>query len=174
MYKLDWQVITKDWPYEPGSSRLHFVRAVNRSILSIQHDITDTVLMCCSMSVCMLQVIQSHPVSETCDTWSYGVVLWELLTHEVPFNGIEGFQVAWLVVERGEVCSFNWCIDLSFVGPSEMMFGLTKGKKSYRSTSMDIVLEIILYSVYKLIDCFRLGRGLYTPVWLQGHIPEST
>ena len=30
-------------------------------------------------------------------------VLWELLTHEVPFKGIEGFQVAWLVVENGEV-----------------------------------------------------------------------
>ncbi|XP_071158428.1 mitogen-activated protein kinase kinase kinase 20-like [Mytilus edulis] len=48
------------------------------------------------------EVIQSHPVSQSCDTWSYGVVLWELLTHEVPFKGIEGFQVAWLVVERGE------------------------------------------------------------------------
>ena len=41
-------------------------------------------------------------MSESCDTWSYGVVLWELLTKEVPFNGIEGFQVAWLVVEKGE------------------------------------------------------------------------
>ncbi|CAL1548580.1 unnamed protein product, partial [Lymnaea stagnalis] len=48
------------------------------------------------------EVIQSFPVSEACDTWSYGVVLWELLTKEVPFNGIEGFQVAWLVVEKGE------------------------------------------------------------------------
>ncbi|XP_062588420.1 mitogen-activated protein kinase kinase kinase 20-like [Saccostrea cucullata] len=48
------------------------------------------------------EVIQSLPVSESCDTWSYGVVLWELLTHEVPYRGIEGFQVAWLVVEKGE------------------------------------------------------------------------
>ncbi|XP_025094561.1 LOW QUALITY PROTEIN: mitogen-activated protein kinase kinase kinase 20-like [Pomacea canaliculata] len=48
------------------------------------------------------EVIQSMPVSESCDTWSYGVVLWELLTKEVPFNGIEGIQVAWLVVEKGE------------------------------------------------------------------------
>ncbi|CAG5130649.1 unnamed protein product, partial [Candidula unifasciata] len=48
------------------------------------------------------EVIQSFPVSESCDTWSYGVVLWELLTKEIPFNGIEGFQVAWLVVEKGE------------------------------------------------------------------------
>ncbi|KAM6920839.1 uncharacterized protein PEZ65_012715 [Lycodopsis pacificus] len=48
------------------------------------------------------EVIQSLPVSETCDTYSYGVVLWELLTREVPFKGFEGLQVAWLVVEKQE------------------------------------------------------------------------
>uniref|UniRef100_A0A8C1KEE7 Sterile alpha motif and leucine zipper containing kinase AZK n=1 Tax=Cyprinus carpio TaxID=7962 RepID=A0A8C1KEE7_CYPCA len=42
------------------------------------------------------------PVSETCDTYSYGVVLWEMLTREVPFKGFEGLQVAWLVVEKHE------------------------------------------------------------------------
>ncbi|KAJ0070351.1 hypothetical protein NL108_007724, partial [Boleophthalmus pectinirostris] len=48
------------------------------------------------------EVIQSLPVSETCDTFSYGVVLWEMLTREIPFNGLEGLQVAWLVVEKNE------------------------------------------------------------------------
>ncbi|XP_016150243.1 mitogen-activated protein kinase kinase kinase MLT-like [Sinocyclocheilus grahami] len=48
------------------------------------------------------EVIQSLPVSETCDTYSYGVVLWEMLTREVPFKGLEGLQVAWLVVEKSE------------------------------------------------------------------------
>uniref|UniRef100_A0A8K9XQ97 Protein kinase domain-containing protein n=1 Tax=Oncorhynchus mykiss TaxID=8022 RepID=A0A8K9XQ97_ONCMY len=48
------------------------------------------------------EVIQSLPVSETCDTFSYGVVLWEMLTREVPFKGFEGLQVAWLVVEKQE------------------------------------------------------------------------
>ncbi|KAM3865971.1 protein kinase Npk [Diretmus argenteus] len=48
------------------------------------------------------EVIQSLPVSETCDAYSYGVVLWEMLTREVPFKGFEGLQVAWLVVEKQE------------------------------------------------------------------------
>ncbi|XP_060683285.1 mitogen-activated protein kinase kinase kinase 20-like isoform X1 [Hemiscyllium ocellatum] len=48
------------------------------------------------------EVIQSLPVAETCDTFSYGVVLWEMLTREIPFNGLEGLQVAWLVVEKNE------------------------------------------------------------------------
>ncbi|XP_051943541.1 protein kinase Npk [Hippocampus zosterae] len=48
------------------------------------------------------EVIQSLPVSETCDTYSYGVVLWEMLTREIPFKGFEGLQVAWLVVEKQE------------------------------------------------------------------------
>uniref|UniRef100_A0A8C7LD24 Mitogen-activated protein kinase kinase kinase 20 n=1 Tax=Oncorhynchus kisutch TaxID=8019 RepID=A0A8C7LD24_ONCKI len=48
------------------------------------------------------EIIQSLPVSETCDTYSYGVVLWEMLTREIPFKGLEGLQVAWLVVEKSE------------------------------------------------------------------------
>ncbi|XP_041119418.1 mitogen-activated protein kinase kinase kinase 20-like [Polyodon spathula] len=48
------------------------------------------------------EVIQSLPVSEMCDTYSYGVVLWEMLTREIPFKGLEGLQVAWLVVEKNE------------------------------------------------------------------------
>ncbi|XP_038059770.1 mitogen-activated protein kinase kinase kinase 20-like [Patiria miniata] len=48
------------------------------------------------------EVILGEAVSEKCDTFSYGVVLWELLTREVPFKGVEGFQVAWAVVEKNE------------------------------------------------------------------------
>ncbi|XP_060113057.1 mitogen-activated protein kinase kinase kinase 20 isoform X1 [Heteronotia binoei] len=60
------------------------------------------------------EVIQSLPVSETCDTYSYGVVLWEMLTREVPFKGLEGLQVAWLVVEKNERLTIPSCCPGSF------------------------------------------------------------
>ncbi|XP_077973920.1 uncharacterized protein LOC120347945 [Styela clava] len=48
------------------------------------------------------ELIQGLPTSETCDVYSFAVVLWELLTKEVPFKGLQGFQVAWNVVEKKE------------------------------------------------------------------------
>ncbi|KAM4561183.1 mitogen-activated protein kinase kinase kinase 20 [Fundulus diaphanus] len=60
------------------------------------------------------EVIQSLPVSETCDTFSYGVVLWEMLTREIPFKGLEGLQVAWLVVEKNERLTIPSCCPPSF------------------------------------------------------------
>jgi sterile alpha motif and leucine zipper containing kinase AZK len=52
------------------------------------------------------EIIQSKPANQSCDTWSYGVVLWELITGKVPFKGIDGFQIAFLVVEKNHVTSF--------------------------------------------------------------------
>uniref|UniRef100_A0A674K4B2 Mitogen-activated protein kinase kinase kinase n=1 Tax=Terrapene triunguis TaxID=2587831 RepID=A0A674K4B2_9SAUR len=41
------------------------------------------------------EVIKSSVFSKGSDIWSYGVLLWELLTGEVPYRGIDGLAVAY-------------------------------------------------------------------------------
>ena len=33
----------------------------------------------------------------------FSQVLWELLTHEIPFEGLNSYRIMWLVVEDGQV-----------------------------------------------------------------------
>ena len=41
------------------------------------------------------EVIRSNMYSKGADVWSFGVLVWEMLTAEVPYNGVEGMAVAY-------------------------------------------------------------------------------
>lgn len=41
------------------------------------------------------EVIRHEPCSEKVDVWSYGVVLWELLTQEIPYKNMETHAIMW-------------------------------------------------------------------------------
>ena len=47
------------------------------------------------------EVLDSSPYNEKADVYSYGVVLWELLTQDEPFRGIAPMQIMRLI-DRGE------------------------------------------------------------------------
>ena len=34
------------------------------------------------------QVLENKPISKQCDVYSYGIVVWELLTHKIPFEDV--------------------------------------------------------------------------------------
>eukprot|EP00118_Oscarella_pearsei_P024877 m.307006 g.307006 ORF g.307006 m.307006 type:complete len:615 (+) comp41806_c0_seq1:3138-4982(+) len=41
------------------------------------------------------EVIRNELCSEKVDVWSYGVVLWELLTQEIPYKGVDSSAIIW-------------------------------------------------------------------------------
>lgn len=41
------------------------------------------------------EIIRNEPCSEKVDIWSYGVVLWELLTCEVPYKNVDSSAIIW-------------------------------------------------------------------------------
>lgn len=41
------------------------------------------------------EVIKNEPCSEKVDIWSYGIVLWELLTCEIPYRDVDSSAIIW-------------------------------------------------------------------------------
>lgn len=41
------------------------------------------------------EVIKNEPCSEKVDIWSFGVVLWELITCDVPYKGVDSSAIIW-------------------------------------------------------------------------------
>ena len=52
------------------------------------------------------KVLQSQPISKQCDVYSYGIVVWELLTHKIPFEDVSNYEITKKVVEEKEVSNF--------------------------------------------------------------------
>ncbi|VDM43720.1 unnamed protein product [Toxocara canis] len=55
-----------------------------------------TVMSFCGTPAWMApEIIKKEPSSEKVDIWSFGVVLWELLTQEVPYKDVDSMAIIW-------------------------------------------------------------------------------
>ncbi|KAM3720743.1 Mitogen-activated protein [Dirofilaria immitis] len=55
-----------------------------------------TVMSFCGTAAWMApEIIKKEPCSEKVDIWSFGVVLWELLTQEIPYKDVDSMAIIW-------------------------------------------------------------------------------
>ncbi|KAL3310845.1 hypothetical protein Ciccas_010581 [Cichlidogyrus casuarinus] len=60
------------------------------------------------------EIIRSEPCSSKVDVWSFGVILWELLTGKIPYEGVDSTAIIW------GVGSEKLCLPLPMTCPTEM------------------------------------------------------
>ena len=58
---------------------------------------------------CLVQkVLENKPISKQCDVYSYGIVVWELLTHKIPFEDVTALlQICQRVAVNKEVSNHS-------------------------------------------------------------------
>lgn len=101
------------------------------------------------------EVIRSEPYSFPVDVWSYGVVLWEILTGDEPYKNLDSSAVVWAVGNN----SFRLPIPFTFPeGFSRILDGCWKANSSERLTFQQICM--ILKGAINEVDKISKERWL--------------
>ncbi|PSN40611.1 Mitogen-activated protein kinase kinase kinase 21 [Blattella germanica] len=93
------------------------------------------------------EVIKTSTFSKASDVWSYGVLLWELLTGETPYKGIDALAVAYgvavnkLTLPIPSTCPQPW---------RELMEACWHSDPHFRPSFEDILqaLDVIVHSAF--------------------------
>lgn len=77
----------------PAQCHGKFVTNTKKSLTFLCNDVNHVYLL--STNRMAPEVIRNEPCSEKVDIWSYGVVLWEMLTCEIPYKDVDSSAIIW-------------------------------------------------------------------------------
>ena len=106
-------------------------------------------------------MLQSQPISKQCDVYSYGIVLWELLTHRIPFEDVSNYEITKKVVEEKEVSNFTF-LDFPRPFPTFICWVVLFAKPQYENK---IKVER-LGTLSLLVDPVRIGKICHCRKWV--------
>lgn len=95
------------------------------------------------------EVIRSEPYSYPIDVWSYGVVLWEILTSDEPYKNLDSSAVVWAVGNN----SFKLPVPSNFPGGfSRILDGCWKANPTERLTFQQvcIILKGAIHEIHTI------------------------
>ena len=46
----------------------------------------------------LMQVVENHQYSKAADVYSFGIIMWEMMTWDIPWEDLNPFQVCWVHV----------------------------------------------------------------------------
>ena len=98
---------------------MHVYTAWDKYTMSVQLVFSPWYTSLCAS--CLVQkVLENKPISKQCDVYSYGIVVWELLTHKIPFEDVTALlQICQRVATNKEVSDHS---DLARPLPTSSVF----------------------------------------------------
>lgn len=112
------------------------------------------------------EVIRNEPCNEKVDIWSYGVLLWELLTCEVPYANVDSSAIIWGVGSNSlQLPIPKTCPDGYKLLIKQCFSAKPRNRPSFKHILMHLDIAAVEVLSYQPQDYFKTQQSWKQEVW---------
>jgi len=112
------------------------------------------------------EVIRNEPCNEKVDIWSYGVLLWELLTCEVPYRNVDSSAIIWGVGSNSlQLPIPKTCPDGYKLLMKQCWSAKSRNRPSFKHILMHLEIAAVEVLSYQPDDYFKTQQSWKQEVW---------